>query len=303
MYDPSDIASQVSSDPLVSVLCLTYKHERFIEQALQGFVSQQTSFSFEVLIGDDASPDATPTILRDYATRYPFVLFPELHSQNRGSGENMKSIVKRIRGRYVCVCDGDDYWTDPLKLQKQVDFLESHPECSMCFHNITTTYDDGSRPDEAVDSLSTYAHLFKGRDHLTLPDILWLNPIASLSVMYRWRLGTELPEWIFRHTVIDLSFHLLHADAGNIGFVNEAMGVYRRHSGGAWWGHETLEHKKKTLSDFIALLSEANEHMRKRHDEHFSPLLSYLRNDFATLRDPSCLDRIKRRLKSWFAKP
>ena len=123
--------------PLLSIICITYNHKDFIRQALEGFVMQKTNFKFEVLIHDDASTDGTADIIREYEAKYPDIIKPIYQKENQFSkGVHILKtfIYPRVLGKYVALCEGDDYWTDPNKLQKQVDFLEAHPEYSGCFH-------------------------------------------------------------------------------------------------------------------------------------------------------------------------
>jgi len=116
--------------PLVSITCATYNHEAYIKEALEGFVMQKTSFPFEIIVHDDASTDNTASIIREYEARYPdlFVTIYEAENQySKGYGDLSRIIYSAVRGKYIAVCEGDDYWTDPYKLQKQVEFLEYNP--------------------------------------------------------------------------------------------------------------------------------------------------------------------------------
>ena len=130
--------SAVSDRCLVSVFCTAYNHERFLRDALDGFVHQQTRFPFEVLINDDVSTDATRDIIREYAAKYPAIIRPFYQEQNlysRGIDVYQTVFYPNARGKYVAFCEGDDYWTDPTKLQRQADYLEAHPDCAACVHN------------------------------------------------------------------------------------------------------------------------------------------------------------------------
>ena len=128
----------MSQNPLVSIVCITYNHERFIRDALDGFVMQKTNFPFEILINDDASTDKTADIIREYEAKYPNLFRCVYQTENQwGKKDVCRDILyPMIRGQYVALCEGDDYWTDPLKLQKQVDFMESHPDFYICFHPV-----------------------------------------------------------------------------------------------------------------------------------------------------------------------
>ena len=125
-------------NPVVSICCITYNHASFIRKCLDGFLMQKTTFPVEILIHDDASTDGTDDVIREYAAKYPDLVFPlyeEVNQYSRGGAGKMDLYnYNRARGKYIAYCEGDDYWTDPLKLQKQVDFMEMHPEYSVCWH-------------------------------------------------------------------------------------------------------------------------------------------------------------------------
>lgn len=213
--------------PKVSVICLAYNQNAFIRQCLDGFVMQKTSFPFEVLVHDDASTDGTADIIREYAQKYPDIIKPIFQSENqwsKGISIYNTHICPKICGKYVAVCDGDDFWTDPHKLQKQVRFLDRHPEYSICFHPVSVLYDDGR---------VELSHTKRPTD-LSLNNLLTGNFIPNLSVMYRWhpkghQVEQEIPKNIYPS---DWFMHLLHAKYGKIGFLPDVMGCYRRNSGG-----------------------------------------------------------------------
>ena len=122
--------------PLVSVIVVAYNHERYIREALDSIVIQQVDFDYEVLALDDCSTDLTPLILKEYAKKYPNLFYLILHEKNIGVMNSVRDVKRMCRGKYIAVLEGDDFWTDPLKLQKQVDFMESHSEYSACAHEI-----------------------------------------------------------------------------------------------------------------------------------------------------------------------
>lgn len=141
-----------SDTPLVSIRCITYNHETYIRQCLEGFVMQKTNFKFEAIVHDDASTDGTAAIIREFAEKYPDIIKPIYETENQyskhdGSLRRIMNNAIHPDAKYIAMCEGDDYWTDPLKLQKQVDFLESHPDYSLCFHNAIKHFQDGSQED------------------------------------------------------------------------------------------------------------------------------------------------------------
>lgn len=123
---------------IVSVSCITYNHAKYIRQCLDGILMQKADFQYEILIHDDASTDGTDDIIREYAQKYPTIIKPIFEKENqysKGIPISATFNYPRVKGKYIAVCEGDDYWTDPYKLQKQVDFLNNHPDYAMCFHD------------------------------------------------------------------------------------------------------------------------------------------------------------------------
>ena len=135
-----------SNELMVSIRCLTYNHSGFIRQCLEGFVNQKTHFRFEAIVHDDASTDGTDEIIKEYAEKYPDIIKPIYESENQYSkkdGSLARIINAHLKGKYVAMCEGDDFWTDPYKLQKQVDYLEAHPQCVMCCSDAHILTDKG----------------------------------------------------------------------------------------------------------------------------------------------------------------
>lgn len=218
----------------LSVLCITYNHEKFIRQALDGFVMQKTNFPFEVIIHDDASTDGTADIIREYAKKYPKIIKPIFQTENQWSKGKLPLIhfmLDKVKGKYVAMCEGDDYWTDENKLQTQVDFLDKNPDFSICFHPVRVIWDDKSNPDTIF---PTPDFIFN-RDVLSLDDLLKHNFIQTNSVVYRWNLTEQ--DWPKQKFLpADYLFHLIHAKHGKIKYLNKVMAVYRKHAGGIWAG-------------------------------------------------------------------
>lgn len=217
----------------LSILCISYNHEKFIRKALDGFLMQKTNFPFEIIIHDDASTDKTSDIIRKYAEKYPDIIKPIFQTENQFS-KNI-NIAKHfmwseIKGEYVALCEGDDYWTDKYKLQKQVDFLDTHPECTICFHPVKVIWEDNSYPQ----SIFPTPEKRFNKTMLTIDDLIKGNFIQTNSVVYRWQMKNE--KNIFPDNILpeDYFLHLLHAQKGKIGFLPDIMAVYRRHKNGIW---------------------------------------------------------------------
>lgn len=216
--------------PLVSICCITYNHAPFIRQCLDGFLMQKTSFPIEILIHDDCSTDGTTEIVKEYAAKYPDLIFPMYETENQYSKPNRQPIdfynYRRARGKYIAYCEGDDYWTDPLKLQKQVDFMEANPEYSLCVHGI-----------EVHDLLRgrTYRHQYDVPDGIGVditPAIYFTQHyVQPLSMVFRRSMFSF--DWSKRyHGYRDTHeiYHLLKAGKGR--FMNFYGGVYTKHQGG-----------------------------------------------------------------------
>lgn len=143
----------MKEQPLVSVICLVFNHGKYLRQCLDGFVCQKTSFPFEIIIHDDASTDNSQEIIKEYVAKYPNLFVPILQTENqysKGVRIGFTFMYPKARGKYIAECEGDDYWTDPLKLQKQVDAMEIHPECTICFHRVQTVDVSGHKCGEMM---------------------------------------------------------------------------------------------------------------------------------------------------------
>jgi glycosyltransferase involved in cell wall biosynthesis len=209
----------------VSALIITFNQERFIAQAIEGFLLQKTDFPCELVIADDGSTDGTRDAIRPYWQRYPDRIRVLLNRRNIGCGRTKVHAYRACRGQYVALLDGDDYWTSTDKLQRQADWLDRRPDCALCFHSVNMVWEDASR--EPV--------LFRpphGKAMYTLGDLLQGNFIASCAAMYRKGVFDEFPVWSFVMPISDWTQHVLHAQHGAIGYIDEPMAVYRQHGGG-----------------------------------------------------------------------
>jgi glycosyltransferase involved in cell wall biosynthesis len=229
-----------ASAPVVSVLVMTYDHERLIARALDGVLMQEAPFEYEILVSEDCSTDRTREIVQGYARRHPGRIRLLLSERNLHSNEVVRRGFEAARGRYIALLDGDDYWTSPHKLRRQVEFLERHPECSMCFHNALVVDESGQRPPRPW----TPAHQ---REISTLADIWRGNFIATCSAMYRAGVIGRIPDWyIPLFPITDWPLHILHAERGHIGYIDEMMGVYRHHAGGLYSSRSEWEKLEAT---------------------------------------------------------
>jgi glycosyltransferase involved in cell wall biosynthesis len=227
-----------ANPPLVSVAVITYKHEKFIGQCLEGIVMQKTNFRFEVIVAEDCSPDGTRKVVEEYEKKYPDIIKAIYQSKNVGAHRNAyEFLYPRLTGKYVAVCEGDDYWTDPYKLQKQIDYLEQHPEVSLTFHRVKSV--------DADDNMLTVQDSNSDIIYYDWKDIYHMH-VPTLSAVYR-NVITPLPKEIFKAFSGDMfTFGMLacHGNAADMGFIGAA---YRKHAGGVFNSKSRVEQWKKAL--------------------------------------------------------
>ena len=221
---------------LVSISCLTYNHAPFIRDCLEGFLIQKTTFKYEVLIHDDASNDGTKEIIEEYQLKYPDIIFPIYQKENQFSkgyrGFNQKYNYPRSRGKYIALCEGDDYWTDPLKLQKQVDFLEVNSDCSLCFHASKSI-----RNNDPGDFILKRPKTIPQTNKFEMKDAILGGGgfMATNSMLFHREYIQDRPEWMDLSPVGDLPLMLLLASKGRIGYIDDVMSVYRIMSSSTSW--------------------------------------------------------------------
>lgn len=226
--------------PVVSVCCITFNHSEFIRACLDGFLSQETNFQFEIIINDDCSTDGTKEIILEYASKHPGIIVPVFHRENKYSqgirGMFINYVFPKARGKYIAMCEGDDYWTDPLKLQKQFDFLENNPSYGMIAGGFIAR-DIQQGTDEIV--IEKYSDT---KNAIPLPgfDITfermkhhWLT--KTLTVFFKKELlNLEILNKYQYLRDVHISYHLLKAGKGY--YLKEVLGVYHIHSGGIYSG-------------------------------------------------------------------
>jgi glycosyltransferase involved in cell wall biosynthesis len=259
----------VNKNPLkASVWMITYNHEKYISQAIESALSQVTNFSFELVIGEDCSKDNTRAICLSYQERYPHLIKLLDNKTNVGIHKNLILTLEACKGQYVAMLEGDDYWTDKNKLQKQIDFLDANPDFVMCYQK-TLQIDEinGSKKitnesDKAITGIEEI--LSRG----------WFMRTGSLA--FRNGLLGEFPRWYFEYTSTDYMLHILIAQHGKIGFLNEVTSVYRRHEGGITQEFEEIfiEHYRKKQE----LLNEINKYFGFKYNRYIQEYKKNLYN-------------------------
>lgn len=225
---------------MVSVLCTAYNHEEYIAQALESFLSQETGFPFEIIVNDDASPDGTADIIRQIAADYPgkvIAFYQEKNLYSQGINIEDTVMLPAARGKYIAFCEGDDYWSDMTKLQRQVDFMEAHPEYSACVHDTVIHYCDGSAPD----SLHSKKYMPQSGDRdIDFADILkgMAHAYHTSSLLFRREFAFDLPDYFYcgaHYGFADFPRALFLSLSGPIRFLDRPMSVYRARSNPTSW--------------------------------------------------------------------
>ena len=227
--------------PLVSVIMITYGHEKYIEEAIKGVFLQKTNFPLELIISNDKSPDSTDEIVKNiikYAPENISVKYIQ-HPENIGMLPNLISTLKMAAGKYIAVCEGDDYWIDENKLQKQTDFLEKNEDFTLTFHNVFIRNGETLRTD------LDYEKRLNSKDVYTIDDLSKGNFIHTPSVVFR-NMKIKFPEWYYSSFLGDYPLWSWLSKKGKIKYFPEKMGVYRENVG-VWSGKSQEEREFKTM--------------------------------------------------------
>lgn len=252
----------------VSVICLAYNHEKYIRETLEGFIKQKTSFRYEVIVHDDASTDRTQNIICEYCSKYPDVFVPILQKENQySSGKHITTsiIIPKAKGRYIAFCEGDDYWTDPHKLQMQYDILEKNSNCSLCVHAFEIISESGEKLKKCISQIHSgilpreLVMSYSGGKFPQTATFFLRKEVFSLVK----ELAGECP-------VGDVNMKFCALVFGDVYYINKPMSVWRKQSIGSWSSRmkNNNEFKKKhserilryyylirdylPLSDFVA---------------------------------------------------
>ncbi len=238
---------------LVSVICQTYNHENYIEDALKGFVSQKTDFKYEVLINDDASTDSTPNIIKHYEEKYPDIIKPVYQKENcysKGIRITDDILFPLAKGKYIAYCEGDDWWCDENKLQKQVDFLENHSEYSACTHS--------SYIFNQLDKSKVVYHPEETDCDISVADIFeWGNKRFQTSSVLCRRELVLMPKEFIISKIGDYPRAIYYAINGKVRYLHDVMSVYRVNTPGSWtssFNNSGSEQRKQVNQGIIDML-------------------------------------------------
>ncbi len=302
----------MKNDIKVSVICCTYNHENYIRKALDGFIMQKTNFKFEVLVHDDASTDNTSSIIREYEEKYPDIIKPVYQTENQysqGVKISKTYLYPLIQGEYVAFCEGDDSWTDPYKLQKQVDFLDSHIEYSACVHVATfKTYTNGQTL--IIPNIKT------GREY-SIDEIIkgGGNIFATASMVCRSSYNDTMPPCFFAKWFGDYQKFIYLATVGKIWCMSDNMSLYNSGVPGSWTARiwNNVEKRIAHHQEMIEMLSRVDKYYEGRYHSSIAYKIAQLEmfilvllKDKKSLKTPKYKEHYKRYksniIKSWILK-
>ena len=239
----------------ISVLIKAYNHERFIAQAVDSALRQHTDFAYEIVIGEDCSTDGTRAVLLRLRDQHPDKIRLLLRERNLGNIRNLTDTLRACRGDYVALLDGDDYWTSPLKLQRQADYLDTHPGFSSCAHNALVV-------DESAQTVSGLYRRRRRSRVIGLRRMLRSDPVPTSSVMFRRGLFGEFPDWYYTVMMGDWPLLVLNLRHGAMWYDGEVLAAHRVHPGGLWSGAEPVRCRLARIEIYRHL----NEELQFAHD-------------------------------------
>lgn len=254
-------ANVLPDSPLVSVCIITYRHARYIRQCVESALAQVADFPYEILIGEDESDDGTREICQELAAAHPGRIRLVLNrradvvyvdGRPRGTN-NLVATVGVAQGEFVALCEGDDFWTDPSKLSRQVAYLRANPDCVGCFHEASLV--DGE--DRELQAEFFKPQVAEAKEKYDRRDCIadLLSKYATCSLMYRRTAFRDPPQWYLRRSC-DFFFDLVITAHGKLGFIDQRMAAYRRHGGGVWSGQTRVMQFLELITRFRLLLSE-----------------------------------------------
>lgn len=252
-----------NDDCAVTICCITYKHEEYISHALDGFLMQKTNFKFKVFVGEDCGPDGTADIVREYAEKYPDIIVPFIREKNMGAQRNLIDLCQHATSPYIAFCEGDDYWVDENKLQKQYDYMQAHEDIRVCYSRAEISAPDDwflrdwfKTDKEGKMIFPDCEPAYKPKkEPLTCFDCVWVFPAHTATVFYRWNYDVTIPEWYYTGIIGDHPIFLMQLGEGKAGFLPDVTAVYRRSNVGVYMSDSMDEHFLKTRLDHVRWMS------------------------------------------------
>ena len=233
-----------SEYPVITTMITTYNHQNYITEAIESAIKQTGHFIHEIIISDDGSTDDTPKIIAEYAEQYPHLIRNISTGKNVGISANMKKCFETATGKYIAVLEGDDYWTDAQKLEKQMKFLEGNDDCSMVFSRVKV-YNEDTKHAFLLDRHNNLPEKLTGKHFLKEMSLI----VNFSCAMYRKDYLQDLPEVLYEGRLSEIALAMYLEKKGKIGFISTPLSVYRQNSGGVWSGSDK---KKQILQGLIA---------------------------------------------------
>jgi len=252
--------------PLVSIFCTSYNHGHYIASAIESFLNQITDFPIEILIHDDASTDLTPEIIRDYERRYPTIINPiyqKINQHSRGIKINAEINYSRSKGKYVAICEGDDYWTDPYKLQLQVEHMESNPETSLCVHASKVVKSSTGKVVKTIRP-SDFSRYFDTDEIIEGGGGLF----ATNSMLFKRSSYLQRPSYFLKSNVGDYPLMIHLSTLGKVYYMDRFLSVYRTAIRGSWTSTTHTGNLQKMLDqkeNSVQLLQEIDQFYERRY--------------------------------------
>lgn len=268
-----------SQNPSVAIRCLVYNHEKYLRDCLDGIVMQKTNFPYFAVVHDDCSTDASAEIIREYQLKYPDKIVPIFEKVNCYSTDwrvaDRKIVEAYGDAKYIAVCEGDDYWTDPGKLQKQVDFLESHPDYAVCAHETLMKDEHYNQKDALVSDICRKDGIIppKNTDY-TFEDTLRGNIFHLSSILFRHKDLIEFPEWRYRISAGDMILFRYLGSCGKTHWMPGVMSVYRGHAGSVTHEEEVYSSLLQFNTLNISVLRLLNRFWNRQFQDQIYPLIS-----------------------------
>jgi glycosyltransferase involved in cell wall biosynthesis len=254
--------------PLVAVWMVTYNQEKYIARAFEGILMQKVDFKLKIFIGDDCSTDNTMAICLKYESENPDILRVIANSENNIwiNAMNIYETCLNSGAKYIAMCEGDDYWTDSFKLQKQVDFLEENPTIFGCYHDVQIVDENNIVIKENY--YKPHKEVFDQEDCL-----VYGGTYSTSSLVFRGEVLNDMPKWFLKSSS-DYSLDLLITEYGKIAHIEENMGRYRIHSGGLWQGNSEVNNVETVIKRYQICLT--NEKFKRRYGDFFYERIAHL---------------------------
>lgn len=255
---------------VLTVYCLVYNHAKYIRDTLEGFVNQETKYKYEVIVHDDASTDGSQEIIKEYAEKYPDIIKPVFQKENQYSkkvGIYKTFISPMISGKYAAICEGDDYWCDSSKLEKQIDYMEAHPECSLCVHNTEMIKETG-------EGMGILFNSSKTQQDYSVQEIIECGGgglFHTSSFLYVKKIRDDRPRDFKMSGAGDYPLAIFLASRGTVHYFPDVMSKYRVNSKGSWTSKTSDKEKhEKTAQLHIAQIDNLDRLTDNKYTDSFS---------------------------------